>query len=86
MAILRKKEIRDLAPAAIDAKMEELYIELNSERGIVASGGKAINAGRIRELRRTIARMLTIQKEKAAKPKEAKKEKAAKQQPKQEKV
>ena len=69
MAILRVKEVRELSGQSFDSKLEELTLELNSERGTVASGGKAVNAGRIRELRRTIARMLTIQNEVARKAK-----------------
>ncbi len=64
MAIMRVKEIRELAPDLLDKRIEELSVELNSERGTVASGGKASNAGRIREIRRTIARIITIKKEK----------------------
>ncbi len=67
MAILRVKEVRELTGTSFDQKLEELTLELNTERGTVASGGKAANAGRIRELRRTIARMLTIQNEMARK-------------------
>jgi large subunit ribosomal protein L29 len=73
MAIMRKKEARELSPSVLDQKLDELSLELNAERGTVASGGKASNAGRIRELRRTIARILTIKREKAgAQPKEQK--------------
>ena len=74
MAIVRKKEARELSPDLLEKKIEELSQELNTERGTVASGGKASNPGRIKEIRRTIARMLTIkmEKEKGAKTAEKK--------------
>jgi large subunit ribosomal protein L29 len=68
MAIIRKKEAREMNPAMLEQKLEELSTELNSERGTVASGGKASNPGRIRELRRTIARLLTIDRESQNRP------------------
>ncbi len=76
MAIVRVKEARELSPDLLEKKIEELSLELNTERGTVASGGKASNPGRIKEMRRTIARMLTIkkEKEKGAKPAEKKAE------------
>ncbi|MCX6777423.1 MAG: 50S ribosomal protein L29 [Candidatus Micrarchaeota archaeon] len=61
MAILRKNEMRELDEKALAAKLDGLRTELGSEMGSVASGGKATNAGRIREMRRTIARILTLQ-------------------------
>ncbi|MFH0818024.1 MAG: 50S ribosomal protein L29 [Candidatus Micrarchaeota archaeon] len=71
MAIVRVKEARELTPELLEKKIEELTVELNAEMGTVASGGKASNAGRIKEIRRTIARLLTIKREKetaSAKP------------------
>lgn len=75
MAIIRKKEIRGFDEPTLDAKLEELLQELNREQGTVASGGKASNAGRIRELRRTVARILTIKREKLGKGAKEKQEK-----------
>lgn len=49
-----------MAPAAMTAKCTELRKELNTERGLVARGGRSSNPGRIREIRRTIARLLTF--------------------------
>ncbi|MEM2907875.1 MAG: 50S ribosomal protein L29 [Candidatus Hadarchaeales archaeon] len=45
------------------AKLRELRAELARERAVAAAGGSLENPGRIRELRRTIARILTIMKE-----------------------
>lgn len=49
-----------MAPETLRQKLLDLRRELNSEKGTIASGGKAQNSGRIRELRKTIARILTI--------------------------
>lgn len=63
MAILRPNEIRDMSIEEMRAKLRELRAELARERAIAAAGGSLENPGRIRELRRTIARILTIIKE-----------------------
>ncbi len=63
MAILRSEEIRDMSQEEMDDKIFELRSELLRERSKIASGGVADNPGRIKEIRRTIARILTIKKE-----------------------
>lgn len=63
MAILRPSEIRDMSIEEMRAKLRELRAELARERAVAAAGGSLENPGRIRELRRTIARILTIMKE-----------------------
>ncbi len=63
MAILRNEEIRDMSGEEMDDKIFELRSELLRERSKIASGGVADNPGRIKEVRRTIARILTIKKE-----------------------
>lgn len=64
MAIIRKKELRMLDDASLDKKLVDLRDSLNSELGFIASGGKASNPGRIKEMRRTIARILTLKRQK----------------------
>ncbi|MBS3068884.1 50S ribosomal protein L29 [Candidatus Micrarchaeota archaeon] len=63
MAIMKKKEMRETADAQLSAKMDTFVSELNYERGLVKNGGRTSNPGKIGELRRTIARMLTIMHE-----------------------
>ena len=63
MAILRNEEIRDMSGEEMDDKIFELRSELLRERSKIASGGVADNPGRIKEVRKTIARILTIKKE-----------------------
>jgi large subunit ribosomal protein L29 len=62
--ILRKREIRQLLPEERNKKLAELRTELTKLRTNVKSGGTVENVGRIRELRRAIARILTISAEK----------------------
>ncbi|MBW6451821.1 MAG: 50S ribosomal protein L29 [DPANN group archaeon] len=64
MAILRPKEIRSMSDKDLDAKIKEFELELFKEKGKIDVGGVADNPGRIKELKRTIARILTINNEK----------------------
>ncbi|MFC7154196.1 50S ribosomal protein L29 [Halomarina halobia] len=63
MAILYTDEIRDMTPAERRVELEELETELLNARAVEAAGGAPDDPGRIRELRRTIARIKTIQRE-----------------------
>jgi len=67
MAILRPKEIRKMNDDEIDKKAEELKLELSKKKAQIIVGGAPENAGRIREIKRTLARILTIKKEKVIK-------------------
>ncbi len=61
MAIFRPREIRQLSDIELQEQMDKLKIELIQYKGKVSAGGSTENPGRIRELRRTIARILTEQ-------------------------
>lgn len=63
MAILKPNEIRDMSIEEMEARLAELRTELARERAVAAAGGSLENPGRVKELRRTIARLLTIMKE-----------------------
>jgi large subunit ribosomal protein L29 len=63
MAILYTEEIRDMTPAEREAELEELETELLNAKAVQAAGGAPDNPGRIKELRRTIARIKTVQRE-----------------------
>ena len=65
MAILKAKDIRTMKDADLDKQLKDLRNDLLKQRAITATGGAPESPGRIRELRRTIARILTIRKEKA---------------------
>jgi len=47
----------------IDNRISELNNNLMKIRGIMASGGIPEEIGKVREIRRTIARILTVKKE-----------------------
>jgi large subunit ribosomal protein L29 len=61
LPILRKRELKQMLPDERDKKLTELRTELVRLRTMVASGGTVENPGRIKELRRTIAKLLTIE-------------------------
>jgi large subunit ribosomal protein L29 len=63
MAILRKKEIRAMSSEDRGKKVVELRTELVRLKTMVKAGGSIDNPSRIRELRKTIARLLTIENE-----------------------
>lgn len=63
MPILRIKDIRDMSSKERKEKIDELHTELARLRTMVKAGGSIDNPSRIRELRKTIARILTIETE-----------------------
>jgi len=60
---IKAKEIREFTPEEKREKLEELKRELMHERGVAAMGGSPPSPGKIRQLRTSIARMLTIMQE-----------------------
>ena len=64
MAKLRSEEIRNMSPQEMLDELESLRTELIRERALASAGGAPENPGLIGELRRSIARIRTIQKEK----------------------
>lgn len=75
MPILRVKEIRDMSAEDRRKRLLELQTELVRLKTMIKAGGAIENPARIRELRRTIARILTIEGEPApVKKKEKKRE------------
>lgn len=83
MARMRVKEINALSDENMTKRLSETRIELARIRTMVNAGGAVENPTRMRELRRVIAQILTIQNEKklgirqVSKLKERKKEKKA---------
>jgi len=63
MAILHPEEIRDMTPAERQQELEDLETELLNAKAVQAAGGAPENPGRFGELKRTIARIKTIQRE-----------------------
>ena len=61
--MLSAQEVRSLSPDDRQARLTELKRELMQERGVQAMGGSTPSPGKIRTLRREIARILTIDRE-----------------------
>ncbi len=61
MAIFRADEVRQFSDVELKEQMDKLKMELIQHYGKVSAGGSTENPGRIRELRRTVARMMTEQ-------------------------
>jgi large subunit ribosomal protein L29 len=63
MALPKVKEIREMPPEERKKRIRELQDELMRERGMAAMGGAPTSPGKIRKLRRSISRFLTVTKE-----------------------
>lgn len=63
MPIIRVREIRGMSVEDRDKKLSELRAELARLRTMVRAGGAVENPTRIRELRKAIAKILTIDNE-----------------------
>ncbi|MEM2911969.1 MAG: 50S ribosomal protein L29 [Candidatus Bathyarchaeia archaeon] len=63
MPILRVKEIREMPPEERVKKLNEFKTELLRLKTMVKAGGSVENPARIKELRKAIARILTIENE-----------------------
>ncbi|KUK63893.1 50S ribosomal protein L29 [Methanoculleus sp.] len=61
MAIFRAQEVKQLSDVELLEQEQKLSLELIQERGKVSAGGATENPGRIREVKRTIARIRTEQ-------------------------
>ena len=80
MPIIRMKEISAMSPADRTKKLVELRAELSRLRTMISAGGSVENPSRVREIRKAIARVLTVEHEErlgirkaAAAPKELQK-------------
>jgi len=65
--VLTAKEIRELTPEERRERLNELKSELMHERGVAAMGGSPASPGKIRQLRMTVAKILTIMREEGEK-------------------
>lgn len=63
MTVLHAVEIRDMTPNERQAELEDLETELLNAVSAKAAGAQPENPGRIKELRKAIARIKTIQTE-----------------------
>ncbi|MCS7115446.1 MAG: 50S ribosomal protein L29 [Nitrososphaerota archaeon] len=63
MPILRVKEIREMSAEERKKRLNEFRTELLKLKTMVKAGGGVENPARMRELRKAIARILTIERE-----------------------
>jgi len=63
LPLMRAKEIRDMSSEERMKRLGEFRTELLRLRTMVNAGGTIENPARIRELRKTIAQILTIENE-----------------------
>ena len=63
MAIFKIDEIRNMNAEEIAEELHKLESELVRERGIVTAGGAPEKPGRIKDIRKTVARIKTVQME-----------------------
>ncbi len=57
---MKMKEIRKLKPEQRVSRLEQFRTELMEKRAQLSAGGSIDNPGRIKYLRKTIARLLTV--------------------------
>jgi len=67
---MRKSEIKQLLPEERAERLSELRTELVRLRTMAVSGGTVEDPNRIKEIRKTIARILTIENVKETKRRE----------------
>lgn len=63
MPILRMKEINAMSTEERTKKLGELRTELSRLRTMISAGGAIENPTRVREIRKTIAQVLTVENE-----------------------
>jgi large subunit ribosomal protein L29 len=61
--IMRMKEITEMTPEACEQRLIDLRVELARIRTMVNAGGAVENPTRIRQIRKAIAQILTVQNE-----------------------
>ncbi|NIO23270.1 MAG: 50S ribosomal protein L29 [Candidatus Aenigmarchaeota archaeon] len=60
MAILRVKDLKKMDEKELDKNLSELRLELSKEKANIHIGASVTSPGRLKEIRRTIARIKTI--------------------------
>ena len=61
MSLKKSSDIREMQPEERDSRLVELRSELMNERGIASMGGQPTSPGRMRAIKRQIARIMTIE-------------------------
>jgi len=68
---MKAKEIRGMDKISLNEKILELNKELIKTNAQIATGAAIKNPGQVKEIKKTVARILTIQHEKATKAKKS---------------
>ena len=68
MAILKRNELKQMNEKAMESKILELKKELVKANAQIAMGTMPENPGRIKEIKRTIAKLITLKKSKDWRP------------------
>lgn len=63
MPFLRLTSIREMNSAEREERLRELKVELSQLRAMIKAGGALENPSRVKEIRRAIARVMTVQNE-----------------------
>ena len=66
MAVLKSRDVRKLGKEELEKRSQELRLEIAKEKANIAIGAPVSSPGKMRDMKRTIARILTIKKEKGA--------------------
>jgi large subunit ribosomal protein L29 len=67
MAILRPKDIRKMDDKELEKHIRDLNLELSKERANIHIGASVSSPGKLKEIRKTLARIKTIKNEKRGK-------------------
>lgn len=59
LAIIKKKQFKKLTHADLLNRLNELKLELAKEKGQIKVGGSPSNPGKVKEIKKMIARILT---------------------------
>jgi large subunit ribosomal protein L29 len=63
MSLKKPSDIREMQLEERESRLMELRSELMNERGIASMGGQPTSPGRMRAIKRQIARIMTIERE-----------------------
>ena len=67
MSLIRTAEIRAMDNEELEKTIKEVRGDLMHEKGLASMGGAPPNPGKIKALRKNIARLLTLKNEREAK-------------------
>ena len=63
MPILRMSQMREMSREDQEKRLEEFRTELSKVKTMINAGGSIENPGKVKALRKTIARVLTVMRE-----------------------